>query len=316
MQIPSKIKRFTLWVMAVAFLLFNVLSYYHAHKFTHFTEKDVQGTAKPEDLTLIEKAYTLIFGVNNPRPVNDNTPSGEYSTIRLLSNKEIECWYIETENAKGTVILFHGYSSAKSSMLEHAELFQTLGYNTFLVDFMGSGGSGGNRTTIGYIEAKQVQSAFQFINNSTNTSKIYLYGASMGAVAIMKAIRDNQINPDGIIIESPFGSMYQSVKTRFRIMKVPSFPAAAFLTFWGGLQNGFWAFSHKPTEYAKSIQIPTLLIYGAQDINVSRQEIDEIYLNLNGAKMLSVFEDAGHTNIISDYNEKFTKDLKLFFKAF
>jgi dienelactone hydrolase len=67
-------------------------------------------------------------------------------------------------------------------------------------------------------------------------------------------------------------------------MHVPAFPMAGFLVFWGGVQNGFWAFAHNPVDYAKKISCPTLLLYGEQDKNVSRQEIDAIYNNLSGAK--------------------------------
>jgi alpha-beta hydrolase superfamily lysophospholipase len=55
----------------------------------------------------------------------------------------LEAWEIPAENARGTVIIFHGYSAEKSVMLERAEEFIGWGYNTILVDFMGSGGSEG-----------------------------------------------------------------------------------------------------------------------------------------------------------------------------
>ena len=76
----------------------------------------------------------------------------------------------------------------KSSLLDKAEIFLNLGYNTFLVDFMGSGGSDGNQTTIGFYEAEEVKTAFNYLE-ACGEKNIILFGTSMGAAAIMKAQR-------------------------------------------------------------------------------------------------------------------------------
>src|SRR5205085_9033661 len=130
---------------------------------------------------------------------------------------------------------------------------------------------------------------------------IYLFGTSLGAVAILKAIHDYHLQPAAIIIECPFGSMYQTTCARFRIIKVPPFPMAGLLVFWGGIQNGFWAFGHNPTMYARSVKCPTLLLYGEKDEKVSRQEIDDIYKNLAGKKTLRTYPLAGHENYLIKY---------------
>ena len=84
------------------------------------------------------------------------------------------------------------------------------------------------------------------------------------------------------------------------------------LVFWGGVENGFWAFSHNPVRYAEDINCPTLLMYGARDERVSRAEIDEIFANVDGPKELIVFEDAGHENYLLKYRDEWTRDIQLF----
>src|SRR5271165_3552750 len=96
-------------------------------------------------------------------------------------------------------------------------------YNSLLVDFMGSGGSERNQTTIGYKEAQEVRDCYNYIQQSWEQN-IYLYGASMGAVAIMKSIKDYKIQPKAIIIECPFATMYQAVCARFRMLHVTAIP--------------------------------------------------------------------------------------------
>jgi esterase/lipase len=301
----------SIWTLMAIFVLMNIVAIFHSYKFTHFADNKSEKTRDPKSLTTGLKIKTLFLGVNNPRPENKIVLTSDYQTIKLNSYKEIECWSIKVENSKGTVILFHGFSGEKSSMLDKSDVLRELGYNTFLVDFMGSGGSEGNQTTVGFWEAEQVKTCFDYLTEN-GTENIYLFGTSMGAVAIMKSINDYAINPKGIILECPFSSMYQTVCARFKAMNAPTFPMAGLLVFWGGLQNRFWAFAHNPTDYAKKINCSTLLLYGAKDERVSRQEIDEIFTNFVGQKKLKIYQEAGHENYLTIYKEEWRQDVEQF----
>lgn len=300
-------------VSITIFIILNIIAYFHAYKFTHYTDQPVEKTKDPSKLSTSDKIKTALFGINNPRPTNSATPLQSYSNITLNSNKKIACWHIPKDSAIGTVILFHGYAGQKSSLIDKSDEFIKLGYNTLLVDFMGSGDSEGSQTTIGFMEAEEVKTAYDYIK-STGEKTIYLFGTSLGAVAIMKAINDYQINPSGCILECPFGSMYQTTRARFHILKAPAFPMAELIVFWGGVQNGFWAFSHNPTEYAKNIDVPCLLLYGEKDNKVSRTEIDEIYNNLKGKKNIKTFADAGHENYLTHYYNEWLNEVKIFLR--
>lgn len=303
-------KRILLSVLSLFFVM-NVIAYIHAYKFTHFDSSLTTKTKDARHLSFGEKIKTLFLGVNNPRPENKKLPDEPFETIKLKSNKEIECWLIKADTSKGTVIICHGYSAGKSTMLDKAEIFLKLGYNTMLVDFMGSGGSEGNQTTIGFYEAEEVKSAFDYLTQR-GEKNIILFGTSMGAVAIMKAQSEYNLGVKSIIIECPFGTMLETVQARFSTMNVPSFPMANLLVFWGGLQNNFNAFHHNPTNYAKNINCPTLLLYGQKDEKVSQAEIDNIFLNLHGTKELKTFPLAGHENYLTKYKSEWTADVTTF----
>lgn len=307
----SKLVKRTIWSIVIVFISMNIVAYIHAYKFTHFVDSSITKTKNPESLTTFDKFKTILFGINNPRPKNKKRPIQKFETIILQSNKKIECWKINADSAKGTIIIFHGFSGEKSSMLDKSNEFIKLGYNTVLVDFMGSGGSEGNQCTIGVKEAEEVKSVFEYLKSS-GEKNIYLFGTSMGAVAILKSINDFNISPKAIIIECPFGSMYKTTCARFKNMNAPVFPMAGLLIFWGGIQNGFWAFTHNPTEYAKQVNCPTLLLYGEKDITVSKDETDEIYQNLKGEKTLKKYPLAGHENFLVKYKAEWIIDVKHF----
>jgi len=128
----------------------------------------------------------------------------------------------------------------------------------------------------------------------------------------MKAIETYDIQPDKIILECPFGSMLTTTKKRFEAMGIPSFPFAELMLFYGGMQTGFNAFEHNPTEYAKAIEVPTLLLFGAKDARVTRAEIDEIYEGLAGEKKLVVFENSAHEIYLNDHAQDWNKSIDEF----
>jgi alpha-beta hydrolase superfamily lysophospholipase len=79
------------------------------------------------------------------------------------------------------VILFHGHAASKDSELREANVFRRMGFNAFLVDFYGSGGSGGNETSIGFYESVDVARSFDYAVKLPGAGPVVLYGASMGA---------------------------------------------------------------------------------------------------------------------------------------
>lgn len=303
-------KRGSVFLLLV-FVGMNIVTIFHSYKFTHFSKNVISRTKNPSELSLGEKVKALVFGVSIPRPINKSKPEVDFKTIILESDKTIECWLISQDSALGTVVLFHGYGGEKSSMLDKAEVFNSLGYSTFLVDFMGSGNSEGNQTSIGYHEAEQVKTCVDYLSG-IGEENVFLFGTSMGAVAIMKSVYENKLDVKGIILECPFGTMYETVCARFSSMNVPTFPMAGLLMFWGGIQNSYWAFGHNPVKYATKINVPTLLMSGGVDEKVSLDEVNSIYSNISGPKRLKIYQRAGHENYLNKYRDEWSEDVRLF----
>lgn len=293
-----------LWVLAIFFIVANVIVYNHAYCFTHFSDTATERPKRPEELSTLGKIKTLFTGVSVPKPKNSKEPLRPFSTFYLDSYAKIEGWDIPVDSAKGVVILYHGYISCKANMLTYAEAFNQKGYTTILIDFMGSGGSDGVETSIGFKEGCDVKESLAYANKKYPDQDIILFGVSMGAVSIMKSVEQYNIHPDKIILECPFGSMLETAKGRFEIMGLPTTPLAHWLIFYGGLQTGFNAFNHNPIDYAKSITIPTLLSVGGLDARVSMEEINSIYDNLQGEKTKVVFQNSRHEMYLNNDSEE------------
>ena len=301
--------------LLVLFILLNGITAFHAYKFTHFYDagKSNLKTAAPKTGWRITK--DILFGIDAYKRPNSVSPDTSFQTIYLTTGEgvKIEGWQIKTAMiARGTVILFHGHGSTKSALLNEAAAFRKMGYHTLLIDFRAHGGSTGNTCTIGYDEAEDVKLAYDYVKKG-GENNIILWGISMGAAAITKAINDYSLRPARVILEMPFGSIQEAAAARIKMMRLPAQPLAAFITFWGGVEHGFWAFNMKPAEYAKKMAMPTLLQWGKNDSRVSLAETELIFRNLPATKKLVVYENSAHQSLCKSENEKWLVSIQDFF---
>lgn len=284
------------------FVALNILAYNHARAMMTFPAGG-EKTKSPETLSGLGKLRTLLTGVTLPRPENRKTPQDkglpyEVHKFHSATNIELEGWYVPCSEAKGLVLALHGYGSSKSSMLDETEALHRLGYAVFLVDFRGHGGSSGNVTSIGYYEAEDVRVSVMYARKTFATGlPVVLYGKSMGAAAIMRAAARGKLDADLIIVEAVFDRMLTTVKNRFRTMRLPAFPAAELLVFWGGVQQGFNGFRHNPGEYAAVTAIPVLVLHGANDPRATLDDGRNFFAALKGPKQLEIFQGAKHESL-------------------
>lgn len=125
-----------------------------------------------------------------------------------------------------------------------------------------------------------------------------LYGTSMGAAAVLKAVADDNLQPAALILECPFDSLNGTVRHRFTSRGVPAFPLADLLVFRGGAQEGSNGFRYRPVHSASRVRVPTLLMNGDQDEWVRVDEARAIFENLKGPKTLQFFAGVGHDSCL------------------
>lgn len=302
LKFNKKIRQQLAVLVLISFCLLNILAYVGAYKLTHV------GTSGS-------------LGCGLPQPIGARVPTTlglEYVTqcIRVSQTEWLEAWSIPVEpstTVKGTIILFPGNGGSKAKqLLAPAQVFHSWGYDTLLVDFRGVGGSSGNTTTFGIREAEDVALSVEHLGKTHLQRPLILYGISMGTAAILKAVADKNVHPDGIILELPFARLVDALRSRFRAVFIPTFPLAELTVFWGGIQHGFNGFAHNPVEDAKLVECPTLILHGKLDKWTTGPEIDRIFNNLRGTKQLSIFANAGHALLVTADRNRWTQDLQKF----
>lgn len=319
---PGRIRRTIIALLMIVLLLAvfaNALAWRHARALMRFTGqrayKPKLETVKSED-----KLRLLFSGVEMPRPESSKTPADLAPGCMQMKVSEpggitLGAWYCNQGSNTALVILFHGYTEDKTVQIPEAKRLLAMGISVMLVDFRGSGESSENYTTIGYREAEDVVAAMQYARQNLPHEKIILYGHSMGAAAILRAVAVNGIAPDGIIATAVFDTMLNTVRNRFRMLNAPAFPGAELLVFWGGVQVGFNGFQHNPVDYAKAVKCPILFMHGTDDPKALLSEGQHVFDAVPAQKKFVEFPSIGHQPYAEEYPEAWDRAVHDLMKA-
>ncbi len=306
---------------AIVFLALNVMAYLHARSMLYFSSSNTPRVDAAQ-LSFTQKVDVLFTGITMSRPEADIKPSslGHHCTrIRIPNGAAsfLGTWYCPNTHEDRLVILFHGYAMDKSSQLNVARFFIAAKYSVLLVDFRGSWESSESYTTIGYDEADDVATTINYARQNPAHQKIILYGQSMGAAAILRAVHSLDIHADALILELVFDDLLNTVKNRFSMMNLPAFPAAHLLVLWGSVQTDFNGFTHNPVTYAKTVDIPTLFLHGDADTRSRLSEALRVYNAVPITdKKISVFKDAAHESLLSKTPRQWIQEVQHFLNKY
>ena len=273
-------------------LAINLISYKQAIHLTQSTTNSSQNTSS----TLSQS----LFGKRISKPVNAHIDPDFLEIDTIKGDVDLEIWKFDMQPSTGVVALFHDYQKTKSSLWKEALSFYRMGYTVILVDLRGSGNSGGNNSTFGYSEAVDVENTLKWCTENYPGNKIYLFGASTGAVAILRAVSELQSTPDGIIIQTCNSTLQQSVKQGLKNGKLPYFSSAWLVSYWVTLINSFNTEQLNASSLASSVEIPTLLIHGMLDEEISFDDSQKIFKSLKGPKEFATFSKSGHESILNN----------------
>lgn len=302
-----------LYIIIAVFVFFNIIAAIQAYAMTHFVNKTPEQVAEQGTLSM------LFTGMDVPRPVSNAVPDRPFQLVSIPAEGDntMEAWVIKTDSvSKGLFILFHGYTDHAESMLHEAYPLLDMGYDVLIPNFRGAGNSYSNQSTIGYLEAANVKEAYDYAVRELKPTNISLLGMSMGAAAITKAMHDYQLPVKCVILEAPYGRMFDAVGVRMgKMIPVMGTPMTYLMTFWGGAVNGFNAFGMNPDEFVKDIKVPTLLLYGGKDQHIPVDESLRIYNNIGAqVKDAHMFAEATHESYPRSWLDEWKSTVSAFLK--
>lgn len=297
-------------------------------------------------LTIISGFYVFIMGCLGRKQINwldkkqaGKTPWGKYYPVILDSHRflqenhaqdvyitsydglRLHGLWIPVENAKGTVLMAHGY---RSTMLVDChlafELFHRLGWNILAPEQRSHGQSQGRFITFGVKESRDMETWIQYHNTHFGDIPVLLFGISMGASTMLYlADRDLSANVRGIIADCGFTSASEIIRSVFqRVIHLPALPSVWIAGFFARVIAGFSFWECDTRKSLKNSRLPVLLIHGKEDGFVPYEMTMEGYDACTGPRYLLLVEGAehgmsyvtdglGYTTAVMDFLKKYTE---------
>lgn len=184
-----------------------------------------------------------------------------YDGLRLTGR------YLPCENARGTLLCFHGWRSCPEIDFGCAlSFYQSLGLNLLLVDERAHGSSAGHFITFGIRERRDVHSWVAWHEQRFGAdAPVLMAGLSMGAATVLMACGTPfPANVRGVIADCGFTSPYDIMAKIAREKHIPLW----FLPL-VGLQTrlfaGFGLKEYSTLTALKDCRLPLMLIHGEGD---------------------------------------------------
>lgn len=216
--------------------------------------------------------------------------------------------------SKSIILLIHGIGGCKEHFLNLSKSLIQIGVETVLIDSRAHGKSGGQFSTYGIKEKKDISQIIDFIKTKNDSIPIGIWGNSMGgAIAIQALELDNRIKFG--IIESTFTNLNQIV-----------YDYQKSFTYGIGLKSlcniaineagkiaGFNPDLVSPISSVKNIEQPTLIAHGEIDENIKFAYGKSLFENLKSKKKKFLpVKNGGHFNLGEAGGENYFKTIKEF----
>jgi uncharacterized protein len=228
-------------------------------------------------------------------------------------------WKVRAAHPNGDwVLLLHGRSQNRLSMIRYAGFLLGSGYNLVMMDARAHGESGGTIATYGHVERYDERSIVDALTAGEHPQHIFAMGESMGAaVALQSAAIDPRI--EAVIAEGAFRNLHE-VFFDYAGLRVSAFlgktffrPAAMLAVHETEHQVGFRLDDVSPEASVAARSFPVLLISGLRDHNVPKRHAEAIFLAASGPKELWLVPKARHQKAMETAPEEFQSRVLRFF---
>lgn len=226
-------------------------------------------------------------------------------------------WFVPAQQAKGGIILCHGYPANRTEMLPEARLLHEAGFHVLLFDFRALGDSEGRICTLGNEEVLDLTGALDYLVSRQEMQglKLGVLGLSMGgAVSIITTALDTRIH--AVATHGAFATLERAIYTR--VIRFTG-PFSAITAPFANYMVRMWLPPERQTPYASIAQIaprPLLIVHGSRDKVISPEDAELLFEQAQEPKQKAFLPNSYHVGIHPSDKETYnTLILDFFMKA-
>lgn len=227
-------------------------------------------------------------------------------------------WFIPAVGVESgcTIIFCHGWGANRGEMLRDTWFLAEKGFNLLYFDFRASGESKGSVSSVGYLETRDFDAAYEFLktNRPHQAESVGVFGISMGgSVAAYAAVKYPELVC--LLAESTFLS-YKKVVANWgwHRLKTPYFPLVALTMFFVRHKLKADPEPYSPLYTVGKVKIPVLFINGDHDDLVPLPEAEALFgLCSSEKKQMWVVAGASHAKCAEVGGEIYRGKVSAFF---
>ncbi len=217
------------------------------------------------------------------------------------------------DGRKRAVIMSHGVTANRYTMLSHGEIWHRLGFDLIVYDQRAHGESGGPDCSFGYYESQDLIYIANEMRKRYPEDTVWgLGGESMGAATVMMAAPKlpwlSFVYEDG-----GYESLRNEVPAALKYKKnIPYFPFTPLTIMFINRRHEFNVDDVRPVDWVKEIKVPMLFVHGSDDHFVPTKNVYPLYEAKQGDKEIKVFEGAPHVKAVLMFHEEYYEMIKSF----
>jgi uncharacterized protein len=208
--------------------------------------------------------------------------SFEEISIRTEDEKILNGLLFKSDSAKGLIFYLHGNAGSIDSWGSVAEIYTSLQYDVFLLDYRGYGKSDGVIENEAQL-FQDVQVAYNEILKRYEEDKIIVLGYSIGTGPAAKLASTN--NPKLLILQAPYYSLTDVMKHTYRI--IPTFLLKYKLEIY---------------RYIPDCTMPIVLFHGDEDEVIPYSQSLKLKELLKESDTLITIKGLGHNGMTFNVN--------------
>lgn len=201
--------------------------------------------------------------------------------LQTTDGVKIHGWFVRGENAKATILFFHGNAGNLSDRYDWVRDLSRLPANVFILDYRGYGKSEGSPNEKGiYLDA---QAAYRYLTEQqkVDPKTLVLYGKSIGSGPACELA--SKFPCAGLILQSPFTKV-KDMADRL----IPPLPLR-------------WVVRTRfdNLEKIQKITVPKLIVHSRNDEVIPFWMGEKLFQASAEPKQFQAFTRAGHNDLIS-----------------
>lgn len=206
--------------------------------------------------------------VHPARPAASWTPADvglSFEPVDLATEDGVRlaAWWMPADDARGTVILLHGYGDSKNQSLAYAPFLHAASFHVLAFDFRAHGESGGAFTTVGLDEVRDAEAAYRYAA-ARDGDRVAFLGLSMGAATAINAA--GGLGVDAVVADSAFATLQNiAANSITHFTDLPRYPYGPVAVFLAARMVERDIADNQPVRAAERLAAPLLVIQGSAD---------------------------------------------------